>query len=186
MQRCRPVGGGIAPRMSEDECGKCFPVTSDAALHHGVDSSPASCVTLCDRSVTAITCDKVVMQKQSEVTLVKPPASQSSDVWAASSPKLAERFSQHDGKAAADFTFTGARRLSTFRQQGLAAPLGNAFNRQHGHAEATTGCTAMHNARIPARKVVGIDMGVRTACISVGGYSLVLRRISMQLLRPSA
>lgn len=161
MQRCRPVGGGIAPRMSEDECGTCFSTTSEVVIHHGVDKSPASCVTLCDRSVAAMTCDEASMHRQSEVTLVKPPASQSSDVWAASSPKLAERFSQQDGKAAADFTFTGARRLSTFRQQGLAAPLDNAFNRQHGHAEATTGCTAMHNARIPARKVVGIDLGVR-------------------------
>lgn len=176
MQRCRPVGGGIAPRMSEDECGTCFSTTSEVVIHHGVDKSPASCVTLCDRSVTAIACEEAGMHRQAEVTLVKPPASQSSDVWAASSPKLAERFSQQDGKAAADFTFTGARRLSTFRQQGLAAPLDNAFNRQHGHTEATTGCTVRQNARMTTRNVDGIDLGVRPPAYSAGGCSLVLRQ----------
>jgi hypothetical protein len=164
MQRCRPVGGGIAPRMSEDECGTCFPVMSAVALHHVIDKSPSSCVTLCDRSVTAIACDEAGMHRQSEVTLVKPPASQSSDVWAASSPKLAECFSQQDDKAA-DFTFTGARRLSTFRQQGLASPLDNSFNQQHWHAEATIGCTVRQNARMTTRNVDGIDLGVRTARI---------------------
>ena len=115
MQRCRPVGGGIAPRMSEDECGTCFPMTSDAALHHDIDSSPAACVTLCDRSVTAMACDEAVMHRQQEVTLIEPPVLQSFDVRSASFAKPAERFSQHDGKVATvDFAFTGARRLRAF------------------------------------------------------------------------
>ena len=98
--------------MSEDECGKCFPVTSDAALHHDIDRPPNSCFTLCDRSVTAIACDEAVMHKQPEVTLVEPPALQSSEVRAISFTRPAERFSQQDGNAAAsDFAFTRVRRL---------------------------------------------------------------------------
>lgn len=108
MQRCRPVGGGISPRTSEDECGKCFPVTSDVAFHHGIDSSPASCATLGDRSVKAIAYDETCMHRQLEVTLVKSPVQQRSEVRSASLPTLEERFSQQAGKVAAGFAFTGA------------------------------------------------------------------------------